>query len=295
MERGEVWDGDCQELAGGFSRDYSTLKVENLNVYRGNYTALRDVSFELRSGTNVAVVGPNGAGKSTLVQAILGLIPRRSGAVEILGRPLEKLGPVRSQIGYIPQNFLFDRTFPISVKEVVGLGWQKWSGSNNSQRWHRRRLSPFQRVRQWSSQMPPFPWQSDKEKETAITVALERVDALHLQNRAIGALSGGQLKRVLLAYCLVMPRQLLVLDEALAGVDLQGEAEFYTLLNELKQEQNWTVLQVSHDLNMVSRHCDRVICLNQILVCSGVPDIALAPQNLLATYGPGFAHYRHHH
>jgi zinc/manganese transport system ATP-binding protein len=116
-----------------------------------------------------------------------------------------------------------------------------------------------------------------------------------LRHQAIGTLSGGQLKRVLLAYCLVMPRRLLVLDEAFAGVDAQGEADFYTLLNELKREYNWTVLQVSHDLDMVSRHCDRVICLNQTVVCTGKPEIALAPQNLLATYGPAFSRYRHTH
>ncbi len=273
---GEEWDSNRRELTAALARDYSILKVENLKVYRGNYTALRDVSFELQSGTNVAVVGPNGAGKSTLVQAILGLIPRSSGEIEIMGRPLEKLGQLRSHLGYIPQTFLFDRTFPISVGEVVSLGWQK-----------RERLS--------LSLTGRFPGQSTPEKDIAVTSALRRVDALHLRHRAVGALSGGQLKRVLLAYCLVMSRQLLVLDEALAGVDVQGEADFYNLLNELKSEQNWTVLQVSHDLNMVSRHCDRVICINQTLVCSGAPDIALAPQNLLATYGPAFAPYHHDH
>ena len=116
-----------------------------------------------------------------------------------------------------------------------------------------------------------------------------------MRNQAIGTLSGGQLKRVLLAYCLVRPRKLLVLDEAFAGVDVQGTTDFYALLNELKREENWTVLQVSHDINMVSHHCDRVICLNQTLVCTGKPEIALSPQNLLATYGPGFSRYEHHH
>ncbi|MGL5194384.1 MAG: metal ABC transporter ATP-binding protein [Chroococcales cyanobacterium] len=276
MRMGESGESNLRELDTAFPGDYSIVTVDNLNVYQGNYPALQNVSFELTSGTNVAVVGPNGAGKSTLVQAILGLIPRSSGAVEIMGRPLEKLGRLRSHLGYIPQTFLFDRTFPISVGEVVGLGWQQ--------------REPFS-----LSRMQRFPWQSNPEKQTAVISALRRVDASHLRHRAVGALSGGQLKRVLLAYCLVMSRQLLILDEALAGVDVQGEADFYNLLNELKTEQNWTVLQVSHDLNMVSRHCDRVICLNQTLVCSGAPDIALAPQNLLATYGPGFAHYHHDH
>lgn len=248
------------------------LKVENLTVYRGNYLAVRDVSFELKSGTDTAIIGPNGSGKSTLVQAILDLLPKSSGTVEILGRPWKRLGSLRHLIGYIPQQFIFDRSFPISVSELVGLGW---SGETSYQ------LSRF--------------WERNLEKEKAIAKALQRVNAEHLRQQAIGTLSGGELKRVLLAYCLVSPRKLLVLDEAFAGVDISGEADFYYLLNELKNEQGWTVLQISHDLDMVNSNCDQVICLNQTVVCSGQPEAILSPQNLLATYGPTFSRYRHHH
>lgn len=256
---------------------YPIVKVEGLTVYQGSYLALRDVSFELLPGTNTAIVGPNGAGKSTLVQAILGLIPRASGQIEIAGRSLERLGTLRHQIGYVPQNFIFERSFPICVWELVGLGWVKSS---------ERKIFGFSIL---SSVLP------DAHKSAAIEKALRRVDAYHLRYQALGTLSGGQLKRVLLAYCLVMPRRLLILDEAFAGVDIRGEAEFYSLLDELKREQNWTVLQVSHDLDMVNRCCDRVICLNQTIVCTGKPEIALSPPNLLATYGPSFSRYRHHH
>jgi zinc/manganese transport system ATP-binding protein len=275
-----------------------TLKVENLTVYQGNYLALRDVSFELPTGTDTAVVGPNGAGKS-----ILGLIPRKSGQIEMFGRPLERLGPLCHQIGYVPQNFIFDRSFPISVWELVGLGWVKGISCRDriypvSQQGNTiNRVSEEDSTPQSKIENPKFkwPWEPEAEKSAAIAGALQRVGAYQLRHQAIGTLSGGQLKRVLLAYCLVMPRRLLVLDEAFAGVDAQGEADFYALLNELKREHNWTVLQVSHDLDMVSRHCDRVICLNQTVVCTGKPEIALAPQNLLATYGPTLSRYRHHH
>lgn len=250
------------------------LKVKGLNVYQGSYLAVRDVSFELLPGTDTAVVGPNGAGKSTLVQAVLDLIPRSSGKIEIFGCPIEQLGRRRHQLGYMPQNFIFDRSFPISVSELVGLGWVRRGNSRGC---------------------PPWRHQLNGEKKVATLAALRRTSAYHLRHQAIGTLSGGELKRVLLAYCLVMPRQLLVLDEAFAGVDLQGAADFYALLNELKREEHWTVLQVSHDIDMVSRHCDRVLCLNQTVVCTGTPDIALSPQNLLATYGPTFSRYQHHH
>ncbi len=256
------------------------LKVEGLTVYRGNYAAVRNVSFELMPGTDTAIIGPNGSGKSTLVQAILDLIPPNAGKVEIFGYPIQQLGNWRRQIGYIPQYFVFDRTFPISVAELVGLGWYE-----EREGWRRKgkRLKLA------------WPWQKNPQKIVAIREALHRVSAYHLRKQAIGTLSGGELKRVLLAYCLVSPRRLLVLDEAFAGLDVSGEADFYALLNELKREQNWTVLQVSHDIDMVSRHCDRVLCLNQTLVCSGLPEIILSPQNLLATYGPAFSRYQHDH
>lgn len=279
------------------SEEPPVLKVENLTVYRGNYTAVREVSFELLPGTDTAIIGPNGSGKSTLVQAILDLIPPSAGKVEIFGCPIKRLGRWRQQIGYIPQHFIFDRTFPISVWELVGLGWEKRSGGAGVQP-HPQPLSVGRRGEKVEGvRNRTISWfrQQNSEKERAIATAIKRVGADRLRHQAIGTLSGGELKRVLLAYCLVSPRKLLVLDEAFAGLDVSGEADFYSLLNELKNEQCWTVLQVSHDLDMVNRHCDRVLCLNQTLVCSGKPEAILSPQNLLATYGPAFSRYQHHH
>lgn len=246
------------------------LKVEHLRVYQGHHLAVDDVSFELWPQTSTAIVGPNGAGKSTLIQAILGLIPRLSGQVQIFGCPLSQLGQRHRWIGYIPQSFGFDRGFPVSVQEFVGLGWL-----------------PGRQV--------SWPWRSHPAKTTAVHQALERVQASHLRQQVLGSLSAGEFKRVLLAYCLVMPRKLLVLDEALAAVDAQGEAEFYDLLHELQWEQGWAILQVSHDLDMVSRHSDRVLCLNRRLICDGRPETALSTQNLLQAYGPAFSRYQHHH
>lgn len=236
------------------------LKVAGLTVLRGQYTALENVSFEIPVGSLSAIVGPNGSGKSTLVQAVLDLLPKAAGTIEIFGRPIRRLGNLRSQIGYMPQNFIFDRGFPISVEELVALGW---SGKG--------------------------------QQRAEVMTALRRVNAFHLRNQAIGTLSGGELKRVLLAYCLVIPRRLLILDEAFAEVDVQGEADFFELLNELQREENWTVLQVSHDLDMVNRHCDYVLCLNRSLICTGKPEIALSRDNLLQTYGSAFSRYRHQH
>ena len=251
----------------------TVLEVEQLSVYRETYEAVRQVSFCLKAGTDTAIIGPNGAGKSTLVQALLGIVPRRSGRISVLGHPVSPMGQlatqVRQQIAYLPQSFLFDRGIPMTVAELVGLGWGK-SGYG-------------------------LPWQGWRNRYQAIGEALARVNASHLMHQSIGNLSGGETKRVLLAYCLVQPRRLLILDEAPAGLDYQAEAEFYHLLNQLKLDSGWTILQISHDLDMVSRFCDQVICLNRSIVCQGVPDTTLSTENLMAAYGPHFTRYHHHH
>lgn len=249
------------------------LSVDQLTIRRGQQAVLQDVSFSIAAGTDVAIIGPNGAGKSTLVQAILGILPTEAGTVRLLGHPLSAKGKmptaIRHQVAYLPQNFLVDRRIPITVGELVALGWGRLGLQ--------------------------LPWAKAKARQQAVQAALDRVEATHLKGQFISHLSGGETKRALLAYCLVRSRQLLILDEAPAGLDVRGEADFYQLLYELKAEQGWTILQISHDLDMVRRHCDRVLCLNRRLMCQGHPETTLAPENLSATYGSEFVRYRHHH
>ncbi len=243
----------------------SIVDIKNLRVLRGNYVAIEDVSFQLFSGTNTAIVGPNGAGKSTLIQAILGLIPYHSGQIEILGKPLNQLGKRWDKIGYIPQKFSFDRYFPLTVEELVALALPK---------------SMF--------------WKS-RERKISVQKILVKVNLEYQSHQRIGTLSGGELKRVLLAYCLVVPRHLIVLDEALSEVDATGEVEFAELLNQLQREQGFATLQISHDLDLVSRYCDRVLCLNRHIICQGSPRETLSTDNLQAVYGSTLIRYFHSH
>lgn len=219
----------------------------------------------------MAIVGPNGAGKSTLIQAILGILPRQSGDVFVLGQPLSAKGrlpaEVRQQIAYLPQRCLFDRRIPITVRELVGLGWDRLG---------------FQ-----------LPWVGGRARQQAVRAALIQAEAWHLRDQLVSALSGGETKRALLAYCLVRPRRLLILDEAPAGLDVRSEADFYRLLHQLKKEQGWAILQVSHDLDMVRHSCDRVLCINRTVLCEGTPDHALSPETLSLAYGADFVRYHH--
>ena len=249
------------------------LVVEGLSVRRGEQLAVEQVSFQLARETDTALVGPNGAGKSSLVAALLGLLPRAAGSVRILGHALGPAGElprsVRTQIAYLPQSLALQGRFPLTVGEFVGFGFD-----------------------------PPglsLAWLGNSRRCNAVQRALERTGCQDLPERRLSELSGGQLKRVLLAFCVVRPRQLLVLDEAQAGLDAPSSEQFQELLLDLRRQEGWTVLQVSHDLEMVRRSCDQVLCLNRRLRCSGAPDHALSAARLAELYGPNVVPYRHNH
>lgn len=251
------------------------VQVQNLSVLRNGLLAVDGVSFALAPETDTALVGPNGAGKSTLVAALLGLLPTSGGSVRILGQELGPAGElprsVRSQIAYLPQTLALQGRFPLTVSEFVGFGFDL-SGLNLA----------------WLGG-------GSRGRRQAIQQALQRTGCGDLGDRLLSELSGGQLKRVLLAFCVVRPRRLLVLDEAQAGLDVPSTEQFHQLLLELRRQEGWTVLQVSHDLEMVRRSCDQVLCLNRRLRCSGSPDHALSPDRLLELYGPNVVPYRHQH
>jgi zinc transport system ATP-binding protein len=251
----------------------TVLEVSGLTVGRSGEPAVENVGFSLAAETDTALVGPNGAGKSTLVQAVLGILPRQSGEVRVLGAPLSPAGrlpaAVRAQVAYLPQHVAVQGRFPLTVAEFVGLGWEP-SGLR-------------------------LPWRGRDARAAAVRQALVRTGCADLADRLISALSTGQWKRVQLAFCVVRPRRLLVLDEAQAGLDPQAAEQFQSLLFDLRRSEGWAVLQISHDLDMVRRTCDRVICLNRSLRCVGTPDHALSPAQLERLYGRTYVPYHHHH
>ena len=248
------------------------LMVSGLCVERSGRLAVDDVTFALQAESDTALVGPNGAGKSTLVSALLGLLPRRSGRVEVLGHPLTADGrlprSIRAQIAYVPQSLALQGLFPLSVREFVGYGFDPPG--------------------------PRFPWRDHHDRKDAVQYALMRTGCSDIGARLLSELSGGQLKRVMLAFCVVRPRRLLVLDEAQAGLDVPSNERFQQLLLDLRRQEGWTVLHVSHDLDMVRRSSDQVLGLNRRLCCSGAPDHTLTPEKLIDLYGPNVVPYRHH-
>lgn len=194
---------------------------------------LRDISLTVWEKDFLGIIGPNGGGKTTLLKVILGLLSPHTGTVRFYAG--EEVVPAL-RIGYLPQMSLIDKKFPISVKEVIasGLTAEKplFRGFNVAQK---------QRI-----------------EEVIIQMGLQE-----LANRPIGALSGGQLQRVLLGRSIVSRPQLLVLDEPNSYVDKRFESHFYQLLQEINKES--AVILVSHDIGTVLTMVKNIACVNETL------------------------------
>ena len=129
-----------------------------------------------------------------------------------------------------------------------------------------------------------------------LTPALDRVGVMHLLDVPLEGLSGGQLQRVLLALAMEPKPELLLLDEPAAGIDFKDQTKFYDLISEWNRETGVTVLLVSHDLTMVSKYANHVLCLRDgRIACEGRPHEVLSAEKLAAVYGAGFGAFAHSH
>lgn len=230
-----------------------------LGVRYGSSTALRDVTFSVGWGELVAVIGPNGAGKSSLFRAVCGLV-NHDGDVRLCGEHCHhRLG--RGAAGFIPQRADIDPDFPITLGELVMSG--------------RRRFRPAWRR----------PGRADRE---IVSDAIERVGLAGREKSPIGTLSGGQLQRGLLARALAQEASLLLLDEALSGVDAPTTADLFDLFRALT-DGGATILVATHDLALARHRFDRCLAINGTLVADGPPASALHGAALEATFGSGTA------
>jgi manganese/zinc/iron transport system ATP- binding protein len=230
------------------------LWVNDLTVAYHRKPVLWDVDLSLPEGKLIAVVGPNGAGKSTLIKAILGLVPRASGAISIYGKSYEDQ---RRLVGYVPQRESVDWDFPVNAMDVVAMGIYRQIG------W----LKPVTR----------------KHHLKAIE-ELEKVGMAAYAKRQISQLSGGQQQRVFLARALAQDAKLYFMDEPFAGVDVATEKAIIALLKELKSAGK-TCVVVHHDLQTVPSYFDHVVLLNMRVVDAGPIDTVFTEDNLKKTYG----------
>ena len=234
--------------------DEASVEITHLNVSFGQTRVLIDVNASLRCRGVTALVGPNGAGKSTLIAAIVGQVPYE-GSISFCRHT--RSGRERHRIGLVPQQLTFDRDAPVTVLDFLCLADQRrpvWLG--------RRRAVVEQAMR-----------------------ALEFTQAADLAHKTLGVLSGGELKRVLVAVALRQRPDILLLDEPAAGMDLHGSDLFCDLLDTLAKDTELTVLWVSHDLSAVLHHAHHVIALNRSVLFEGPPAQVLTPERVNALYG----------
>lgn len=232
-------------------------RVEHLSVQLGGREILHDINLHIHCGEITALIGPNGAGKSTLLRALLGLVPY-SGKILFADAAG---GPSRQpRIGYVPQHLEFDRQAPISVADLFATA---------------------------IGRRPAFLGHSRRMLETA-EQSLTHVGASNLLQKPLGALSGGELQRVLLALALTPRPDVLLLDEPVSGVDIKGLEQFYEQVDEIRRQDDLTVVLVSHDMGAIARHADRVVLLRggQLLSQGKAHDVLGSP-SFMETFGFG--------
>lgn len=225
---------------------------------------LEDVSFSVQEGEVLGVVGPNGAGKTSLLKVLARLMTFQQGHIDVFGHDLRSLTQreVACVVGVVPQDS--QQLFPFTVAETVLMG-----------------RFPHRPRGRWTS---GFGWES-REDVAIAEEAMMTVDIIDLAHRAVTDLSGGERQRVMIARALAQTPRVLLLDEPTAFLDLQHQVEICSVLVRLKEESRLTVVLVSHDLNLVSQYCDRILLLDcGLVVRLGRPEEVIEPGVLESVY-----------
>lgn len=233
---------------------------------RGKHAAsdavLTEISCLVPSGKVLGILGPNGSGKSTLLKLLARVLRPQQGAIEIFGQSLSGLSQldVAKRVALVPQETL--QVFPFTIAEMVLMGrspyHQGWGG------WH---------------------WEDSQDWAVA-QKAMEELDVIHLGNRLVTEVSGGERQRAVIARALVQEPQILLLDEPTAFLDLHHQLDIARIIKRLNGERGLTVILVSHDLNLASQSCDQVLLLNHgRLAALGSPQTVIKPDVLEGVYG----------
>jgi ABC-type Mn2+/Zn2+ transport system ATPase subunit len=226
------------------------ITLQNLGFAYGDQRVLYDITTQFLPGEFVGIIGPSGSGKTTLLRILLGELQPTRGLIKTSkGANLS--------VGYVPQLDSGERTFPLTVEEMVLLGAASFSRK--------------------------VPWFSRSEKREMANI-LERLGILQLKDNRLSELSGGQFQRVLIARALMARPSLLLLDEPTSGIDLHTRQQVLDLVYEL-QSDGFTIILTTHDLNWVAAQLPRILCLNGTITGDGAPAEVLTPTVVHQTYG----------
>ena len=229
---------------GGSCGDSCCLRVQDLSVKIGNEQILQDLNLHVHCGELVALIGPNGAGKSTFLKAVLG--QQDYEGVIAFSSPGERNR--RPRIGYVPQSPTFDPGDPVTVADLFACCMSK---------------------------RPAF-FGLSKSMKDKVCECLERVHGEELMDKRVGTLSGGELQRVLLALALEPLPNILILDEPLSGVDVEGMSTLMDMLDEIRKTYDLSIVMTTHDFSTLEQYADQVVLLEKTILCQGKPAEVLA-------------------
>ena len=224
--------------------DACCLKLNQVSVKIGSDAILNDVTLHVHCGEMVALIGPNGAGKSTILKAILG--QRDYEGVITFSAPGMRHRKM-PRIGYVPQSPAFDPGDPVTVADLFAC---------------------------CQSKFPAFLGMRQDERNQVLE-CLDRVHGRDLIDKRVGTLSGGELQRVLLALALEPLPNILILDEPLSGVDVEGMETLMDMLDEIRQTYDLSILMTTHDFGMLPRYADQVVLIDHRILKQGKPEDVL--------------------
>lgn len=224
---------------GGSCGHSCCLRIQDLCVRIGTDTILEGVNLHAHCGEMIALIGPNGAGKSTLLKAILGQ-QDYNGVISFSVPGQRNRKP---KIGYVPQSPSFDSGDPVTVADLFSCCMSK---------------------------RPAFLGVSNAMRKKVLE-CLERVHGEELIDKRVGTLSGGELQRVLLALALEPLPNILILDEPLSGVDVEGMETLMDMLDEIRQVYDLSILMTTHDFAMLDTYADQVVLIDHSIIIQGTP------------------------
>lgn len=255
MDLGNIFSGPAYSIRD-VTFGYATGSSDN------SASVLKGLTCSIDSGKIFGILGPNGSGKSTLLKLLARVLRPRSGTIELLGEDLLHMSQaeVARRVALVPQETL--QIFTFTIAEMVLMGrfphHQGWGG------WH---------------------WENSDDWRIA-QLAMEDLDVAHLGSRPVTDVSGGERQRAVIARALTQQPEVLLLDEPTAFLDLHHQLDIARILRRLNGERGLTVVLVSHDLNLASQYCDRLMLLHQgHIVEVGSPQEVLRPDLLESVYG----------
>lgn len=231
------------------------IEFDHVDIGYSNRLVLENINLDIQKGEYIGIIGPNGSGKTSFLKSLLNLIAPLNGQIWLAGKEIDK--SFRNRIGYVPQSNTIPRDFPLSVREAVMMGRY--------------------------GQIGMFRWPKEEDRE-AVHHALLQVHMHEFVNRPIGHLSGGEQQKILIARALARQPTILLLDEPTSALDFEMTQSVFKLVDELHDKYGLTIIMVHHNINLIRKHCHRLLIFDRMIRFDGDPQDPIADKAIRIAY-----------